>query len=121
MENVRDALDFGHRKLGCSQLREGQRKVVKAYLSGRDVFFRSPTRSSKSLCFEVAPFVFEGITGSRERRKTNKYILPFPCGNPSRVFDEKPSRRFEKLRYNSSNFQPRKYCRGTERHPTRPI
>ena len=39
MENVGDALDFGLQKLGYSQLREGQRKVVEAYLSGRDVFF----------------------------------------------------------------------------------
>ena len=45
-------------------------------------------------------------SGSRERRKTNKYILPLPCGGPSRVFDEKPSRRFEKSRYNSSNYRP---------------
>ena len=59
MENVEDALDFGLRKLGYSQLREGQRKVVEAYLSGRDVFFGSPTGSGKSLCFEIAPFVFE--------------------------------------------------------------
>jgi len=59
MENVEDALDFGLRKLGYSQLRVGQRKVVQAYLSGRDVFFRSPTGSGKSPCFEIAPFVFE--------------------------------------------------------------
>jgi len=59
MENVEDALDFGLRKLEYSQLREGQRKVVEAYLSGRDVVFCSPTGSGKSLCFEIAPFVFK--------------------------------------------------------------
>ena len=62
LENVEDALDFGLRKLGNSQLREGQRKVVEAYLSGRDLFFHSPMGPSKSLCFEIVLFVFEGIT-----------------------------------------------------------
>ena len=29
--------------------------------AGRTYFFSSPTGSGKSLCFEIAPFVFEGI------------------------------------------------------------
>ena len=61
MEDVEEVLDFGLRKLGYSELREGQRKVVKAYISGKDVFFHSPTGSGKLLCFDIAPFVFEGI------------------------------------------------------------
>ena len=52
---------FGLRKLGYSELRESQRKVVESYVSGKDVRFRSPTGSGKSFCFEIAPFVFEGI------------------------------------------------------------
>ena len=58
---MEEVLDFALRKLGYSELRAGQRKVVEAYISGKDVFFRSPTGSGKSLCFEIAPFVFEGI------------------------------------------------------------
>ena len=61
MEDVEEVLDFGLQKLGYSELREGRRKVVEAYISGKDVLFRSPTGSVKLLCFEIAPFVFEGI------------------------------------------------------------
>ena len=61
MEDVEEVLDFGLQKLGYSELREGRRKVVEAYISGKDVMFRSPTGSVKLLCFEIAPFVFEGI------------------------------------------------------------
>jgi len=51
-----------------------------------------------ALCFEIAPFVFEGITvGAENAKKTNKYILPLPCGGPFHIFYEKPSRRFEKV------------------------
>ena len=61
MEGVEGVLSFGLWKLGYSELQESQRKVVESCVSGKDVFFRSPTGSGKSLCFEIAPFVFEGI------------------------------------------------------------
>lgn len=41
--------------------REGQRKVIEAYLDGKDLFVCSPTCLGKSLCFEIAPFLFEAI------------------------------------------------------------
>ena len=39
MEGVEDVLSFGLRKLGYSELRESQRKVVESYVSEKDVFF----------------------------------------------------------------------------------
>ena len=74
MEGVEDVLSFGLRKLGYSELRESQRKVIEAYVSGKDVFFRSPTGSGKSLCFEIAPFVFEGIALGVENAETQACI-----------------------------------------------
>jgi len=61
LEDMEGVLNFGLQKLGYSKLRDGQRRVVEAYLTGKDVFFCSLTELGKSLCFEIAPFVFEGI------------------------------------------------------------
>ena len=41
--------------------RPRRRYFVKANISGKDVFFHSAMGSGKSLCFDIAPFVFEGI------------------------------------------------------------
>ena len=60
LEDMEAVLNFGLQKLGYDKLRDGQKRVVEAYLTGKDVFFCSPTGSGKS-CFEIAPFVFEGI------------------------------------------------------------
>ena len=53
--NVREAISFGLNKLNFENIRENQRKVVEAYLSGRDVLI-SPTGSGKSLTLHIAPF-----------------------------------------------------------------
>ena len=42
-------------------LRPHQRKVIEGYISGSDVFLVSGTGSGKSLCYEVAPFLFDRI------------------------------------------------------------
>lgn len=44
---------------GYSGFRGEQKTVVEGYMDNRDVFFCSPTGSGKSLCFEIAPFLFE--------------------------------------------------------------
>jgi len=48
------------------KLRDGQKHVVEAYLTGKDVFFCYLTGLGKLLCFEIAPFVFEGIAEGLE-------------------------------------------------------
>jgi len=57
--NVREAIIFGLNKLKFKDIRENQRRVVEAYLSGRDVLMISPTGSGKSLTFHIAPFAID--------------------------------------------------------------
>lgn len=57
--NVQEAIKFGLNRLNFEDIRENQRKVVEAYLSGRDVFMISPTGSGKSLTFHIAPFAID--------------------------------------------------------------
>ena len=40
--NVREAINFGLNKVNFENIRENQRNVVEAYLSGRDVLMISP-------------------------------------------------------------------------------
>jgi superfamily II DNA helicase RecQ len=58
-EKIEEAIVFGLSKLGYQSLRETQRKVIEAYLKGKDVFVCSPTGSGKSLCFEIAPYAID--------------------------------------------------------------
>ena len=57
--NLREAINFCIKKLNFEDIRENQRKVVEAYLSGRDVLMISPTGSGKSLTFHIAPFAID--------------------------------------------------------------
>ena len=57
--NVQEAINFGLNKLNFENIRENQKKVVEAYLSGRDVLMISPAESGKSLTFHIAPFVID--------------------------------------------------------------
>ena len=57
--NVREAINFGLNKLSFENIRENQRKVVEAYLSGRDVLMISPTGSGKGLTFHIASFAID--------------------------------------------------------------
>ena len=57
--NVQKVLNFGLAKLNFENVRENQRKVAEAYLSGRDVLMISPTGSGKSVTFHIAPFAID--------------------------------------------------------------
>ena len=39
LEDMEAVLNFGLQKLGYDKLRDGQKRVVEAYLTGKDVFF----------------------------------------------------------------------------------
>ena len=50
LEDMEGVLNFGLQKLGYSKLRDGQKRVVEAFLTGKDVFFCSPTGDRASRC-----------------------------------------------------------------------
>ena len=66
--NVREAINFGLNKVNFENIRENQRNVVEAYLSGRDVLMISPTGSGKSLTFHIAPFAIDFKHGELRKR-----------------------------------------------------
>ena len=55
------AIEFGLNKLGVMAIRENQRKVVEAYLAGKDVLMVAPTGSGKSLVFQISPYVIDNF------------------------------------------------------------
>ena len=50
--------------LGYETLKPQQTAVIKAFVSGRDVFAALPTGYKKSVCFTVLPLVFDKLRGS---------------------------------------------------------
>ena len=76
--NVQEAINFGLNKLNFDDIRENQRKVVEAYLSGRDVLMISPTGLGKSLTFHIAPFAIDFFKhGKRDNIETVCLVI-FP-------------------------------------------
>ena len=59
MHSVKDAIAYGLQGAQYKDVREHQRKVIKGYCSGKDVFLSAPTGSGKSLTFKVAPYFFD--------------------------------------------------------------
>ena len=76
--NVRQAINFGLNKLNFENIRENQRTVVKAYLTGRDVLMISPTGSGKSLTFHITSFAIDFFKhGERNEIQTVSLVI-FP-------------------------------------------
>ena len=81
MEKVNDAITYGAKKCGYSVVREQQRQVVEAYLSGHDVFMSAPTGSGKSFTFDIAPYAFDFLssdpnTSVEEARSVCLVVVP---------------------------------------------
>lgn len=65
--SVQSAISYGLRSLGYSEAMDAQRRVIEAYMAGRDVLMVAPIGSGKSLIFQIAPFVFDHLRhGERE-------------------------------------------------------
>ena len=56
-----DAVDRAVESLGIKELKAEQRKVIDAFIWGRDVFVYLPTGFGKSVCYMVLPLVFDII------------------------------------------------------------
>ena len=50
-------------KLGYSELKQEQLKVVMAFVSGRDIFAILSTGYRKTLCYTCLPLVFDKLAG----------------------------------------------------------
>ena len=56
-DRIKDASEF----FGCKEFKKFQSDVVVSVINGRDVFLMSPTRSGKSLTYEMTPIVVERL------------------------------------------------------------
>ena len=72
--SMEEALVCALRRLGFDTLRKEQDKVIRAFVSGRDVFAALPIGYGKSLCFGLLPYVFDGL-----RKKTGSIVI---CVSP---------------------------------------
>ena len=83
--------NFGLNNLNFENIRENQRKVVEAYLSGRDVLMISSAGSGKSLTFHIASFAIDFFKhGERDDIQTVCLVI-FPL--VSLMNDQVPSFR----------------------------
>ena len=79
---MREVINVGLTKLGFKEIRENQRKVVEAYVGGRDVLMVAPTGSGKSLTFHIAPFVLDFYKhGERDLVDSLPCYFPFGLTN----------------------------------------
>ena len=69
--------------IGYPALKLEQRRVLKAFVEGKDVFVSLPTGYGKSLCYALLPFVF--VVKNKLKKKTS-IVVSFPFGS----VDERP-------------------------------
>ncbi|XP_078345429.1 putative ATP-dependent DNA helicase RecS [Oculina patagonica] len=59
MRTAKEALKIAQQVTGNDELKEYQQQAIEAYLCGKNVFVSVPTKASKSLTFELAPFALD--------------------------------------------------------------
>jgi ATP-dependent DNA helicase RecQ len=59
---IEDAKKLLKRYYGYDTFREGQEKVIKSILSGKDTFGIMPTGAGKSICYQIPALMLNGIT-----------------------------------------------------------
>ena len=59
MDGIIQAINYAPNKNGYSMLRPNQRTVIEHYMKGKDVIYCSTSGRSKSLIFEMSPFLFQ--------------------------------------------------------------
>ena len=62
--------------LGYQSLKEEQKKAVKAFVQGEDVFVSLPTGYGKLLCYALLPLVFDRRRETVERRSIVMVVSP---------------------------------------------
>ena len=67
---IDEAFEFALDRLGYKKLKQEQEKVLRAFVSGKDVFAALPTGYGKSLCFALLPHIFD-----RLRSKSGSIVI----------------------------------------------
>ena len=67
------------KKLGYNKLKGKQEEVILAFVNSKDVFVSLPTRSGKSLCYAVLPWLFDSL---HSRQKESLIIVISPLISP---------------------------------------
>ena len=62
--------------LGYSSLKEEQKKVLRAFVEGKDVFVSLPLVYGKSLCYVLLPLIFDKLRETVERRLIVMVVSP---------------------------------------------
>ena len=62
--------------LGYHSLKEEQKKAVKVFVGGKDVFVSLPTGYGKSLCYALLPLIFDKRRKAVERRSIVMIVSP---------------------------------------------
>ena len=58
---IGDTIESARRRLAIEALKKEPEEVVRAFLSGNDVFVSLPTGHRKSLCFAMLPLVYDWL------------------------------------------------------------
>ena len=69
------AVESAFNTLGYERPTDDQVKVIRAFLSGKDVFVMLPTGSGKSLCFVALPLVFDYLRRVAQAKKCHNSIV----------------------------------------------
>ena len=75
-ETAEKAITCIIQKLGYSQLKPEQLKVIMEFVCGKDVFAVLPTGFGKTLCYACLPLVFDELT---HRRAPSIILVVTPC------------------------------------------
>lgn len=69
-------IDEAAASMGYTRLKDEQKKVLQAFVGGRDVFVSLPTGYGKSLCYALLPAVFDVKRGLVEKTSIVMVVSP---------------------------------------------
>ena len=91
MADIDNIIDDAASSIGYPALKLEQRRVLKAFVEGKDVFVSLPTGYGKSLCYALLPFVFDVKNKLKERTSIVMIVSPLVAlmKDQAKVFTER--------------------------------